>query len=394
MILSHRIALDPTEAQRRYFAKAAGCARFVWNLALAEWNRRYAAGEKKIKADDIKSEFNSFKYQAFPWMKSIHRDAHSQPFYNLRDAFRGFFKKQGKHPTFHKKGRKDSFYVANDQFHVAYDVVQLPRIGIVKMHEELRFKGKVMGAVVSRQADKWFISVQVEMGDVEKDRTENGVVGVDLGINAAATLSTGEKILAPKPLKKELRKLKRISRKQSRQLKGGKNRAKTNAKLARIHARVANIRKDFWQKVTTRLCRENQAIAIEDLNVAGMKRNRKLARALTDVSIGMFRPMVEYKSKIYQNSLTVADRWHPSSKTCSCCGAVKDKMSLSERMFECDSCGAVLDRDENAALNLKNLIPTAGGKSMSVDSERLLKARREAETTMLVSRQQLLERVV
>ena len=197
MILSHRITLDPTDQQRHYFARAAGCARFVWNAGLAEWNRRYEAGEK-TNANEIKKDFNEFKYEAFPWMTGIHRDAHSQPFANLQNAFAGFFKKTGAHPKFHRKGQRDSFYVANDKLTVEPGRVRLPVIGWVRMTEKLRFDGEVTGAVVSRTAQRWFVAIQVDVGEYKKPRTGNAVIGVDVGINKAVVLSTGEKIDAPK----------------------------------------------------------------------------------------------------------------------------------------------------------------------------------------------------
>ncbi len=368
MILSHKIALDPTLRQREYFAKAAGCARFVWNLALAEWNRRFDAGEKPNHTV-IRKDFNAIKYFAFPWIKDIHRDAHSEPFRHLQKAFNAFFNKTGAYPRFKKKGQKDSFYAANDLVQISNKMIRLPRIGWVKMYQCLRFLGKVMGATISRTADRWFVSIQVDVGEIKRDRAADKNTGVDLGINSALSLSTGEKIPGPKSLKKELRKLRRLQRSASRKTKGGKNQKNVYKKVARIHARAANIRKDFWHKITTRLCRENQAIAIETLNVKALARNKKLARALADVSFGMMRPMLEYKSKIYGNNIVVVDRWFPSSKTCNVCGFVKEKLSLSERKFNCESCGVSLDRDVNAAINLKNQIPVVGRKSMSADCE-------------------------
>ena len=163
MILSHRIQLDPTVAQARYFARAAGTARFVWNQALAEWNRLYAAGEKP-KAATLKVAFNATKYQRWPWMKGIHRDAHSQPFTNLQRAFSAFFKKTAKHPTFKKRGKaRDSFYVANDKMSVDGFSVRLPVIGGVRLTEALRYAGKVMSATVSRECDRWFIAIAVDV---------------------------------------------------------------------------------------------------------------------------------------------------------------------------------------------------------------------------------------
>jgi len=354
MILAHRIALDPTVAQRRYFAKAAGCARFVWNWALERWNADYASG-KKPSGLKLQKEFNHIKYQQYSWMKKIHRDAHARPFINLQKAFSGFFKETMKHPQFHKKGRRDSFYVANDRLTVESKKIQLPVIGWVRMREELRFKGKIMGATVSRTADRWFISIQVDVGDAKRERTGEGRIGVDLGLNHFAVLSNGEKFDAPKPLHVALRALRRHARRLSKRQKGSARWRKQKNRVARIHRRVVDVRKDFLHKLTTKLCRENQAVVVEDLHVAGMVRNRKLARAISDVGFGEFRRQMEYKSKLFDVELVVADRFMPSSKTCSKCGAVKEILSLKERIFHCDLCGFQMDRDENAAQNLATL---------------------------------------
>lgn len=355
MILSHRIELDATSKQREYFMQACGTARLVWNLALAEWDRQYAAGEKP-SGMSLRKEFNQTKYQRFPWLKNIHRDAHSQPFTNLQKAFVAFFKGVAKRPIFKKKGKsKDSFYVANDKIHVDGKSVTLTKIGRVRTTESLRFDGKIMSAVVSRTADRWFISIQVDVGDYTRQRTGNEVVGVDLGAKVSATLSTGEQLQGPRPLKIALKRLARTSRELSRRKVGSKNRHKTKMKLAKLHARISRIRKDWLNKSTTRLCRENQAVAIESLHVAGMIRNRRLARAISDIGFGEFSRQMRYKSQIYGCQLVVADRWFPSSKTCSCCGSIKADLALKDRVYKCTACGLRIDRDVNAALNLRTL---------------------------------------
>src|SRR6185436_7599033 len=227
--LSHTIRLDPTPEQAGYFGRAAGTARFVWNWALAEWNRQYASGQKP-NAMALKKQFNAIKYREFPWIKEIHRDAHARPFAHLAKAWNRFFAdiKAGKpanEPRFKKKGRcRDSFYVANDKFTLNKESVRLPKIGEVAMTESLRFDGKVLGATVSRTADRWFIAVQVEVSDdkASRKRTGHGVEGVDLGLTAVATLSTGEKVAAPRPLKVALRRLKIRSRAISRKVEAAK----------------------------------------------------------------------------------------------------------------------------------------------------------------------------
>ena len=385
MILAHKIALDPTFKQRKYFAGAAGCARFVWNWALENWNTQHEAG-KKPTGLKLKKEFNALYHQQYPWMEKYHRDTHSQPFTNLQKAFTGWFKKTGERPKFHRKGRKDSFYVANDKFYGEGFTVTLPIIGTVRLREEFRFKGKIMGAVVSKQAKRWFISIQVEVEKFEKPRTGNGIVGIDLGLKHAAVVVNDEGKVqvfdAPKPLKANLRKLRRMQRSVSRRKVGGNNRRKSVSKVACVHKRVSDIRKDFWNQLTTRICRENQTIGIEDLNVRGMVKNRRLSRALSDVGFGEFRRQLEYKAKIFGNKLVVADRWFPSSKTCSRCGTVKESLSLAERTFVCGHCGAVKDRDENAAVNLcayAKQYPRLGGNSR-LGTDRLVKGLDEPRT--------------
>lgn len=381
--------MDTTVKQRRYFERAAGCDRFVWNIALEMWNAEYKAGGKP-KASELKKRFNAVKYQQYPWMREVHRDAHADPFARLQQAWSTWFKaqkrgdKRARPPRFHKKGRRASFYVANDKLRIGKDgwSATLPLVGSVRMRERLRFAGKIMGAVVSRTAGRWFVSIQVDVEDskAQRRRTGHGVAGVDVGIKHAAVITrevagevaTTEFVDAPKPLKKSLRKLRRMQRSTSRRQKGGKNRTKLVHKVASVHARIASIRDDFWNKLTTRLCRENQAVAIEDLNVKGMVGNRRLARALSDVGFGTFRQKMEYKTKLYGTRLVLADRWYPSSKTCSRCGAVKKVLGLGDRVFRCDECGHVQDRDVNASTNLcglaKRSVPTACGEITPAES--------------------------
>ncbi len=323
MMLAHQIRLDPTAAQAQYFRQAAGTARFVWNWALAEWNAEYAQG-KKPSGMKLKKQFNAMKYEQFPWLHEIHRDAHAQPFANLQRAWTRYFsqKKAGKEafaPVFKKKGVRDSFYLANDKFEMDGHRIKLPKIGWVRLHEELRFVGRIVGASVRRIANAWYVAVQVDVPDDKAQRKRRGdsVIGVDFGIKAAATISSdgkhgSETVLAPKPLKSNLRRLRIRSRRHSRKNKGSKNRVKSAQNLASLHARITNVRRDFWHKLTSKLCRENQAVVIEDLNVQGMMQNGKLSRAIADVGMSEGRRQLEYKAKLYGTRLVIADRWYPN----------------------------------------------------------------------------------
>ena len=352
--LSHKIRLDPTAKQANALARACGVARFAWNWALTEWQSQYEAGEKPT-ANGLKKRWNEIKGEQFPWVYESPRDANSQPFTNLQAAFRRFFSGKARYPSFKKKGQHDSFYVANDKLKMESSRVRLPVIGWLRIREPLRFDGKILSATVSREASQWHIAIQVQLAEDLPQTEGSGTVGVDLGVSHVATLSTGEQIDAPKPLAKHLKKLRRLQRAVSRKQKGSKNREKAKRKVARLHCRIKNIRQDALHKLTHRLTHENQVIVIEDLNVAGMVRNRHLARAISDVGMGEFRRQIAYKSGLYGVELLVADRWYPSSKTCSDCGAVRALLSLGERTFVCAECGSVKDRDLNAALNLRTL---------------------------------------
>jgi putative transposase len=351
MILAHRIALDPTVEQSIALARACGCARFTWNWALAEWDKQYKAGEKPT-ANKLKLLWNKLKHEAFPWILESPKDANQQPFANLGKAFNRFFKKKAKRPRFKRKGVHDSFYLSNDKFSVEDMTVRLPVIGPVRMTEALRFEGKIMSGTVSREAQRWYLSVQVEVGEVQKPRIASGQVGIDLGVKTALVLSNGQTFEAPKPLRAGLRKLKHLSKAHSRKRKGSQNRKKSARRLARHHARIKAIRRDWTHKVTTQVCRENQTIVLEDLNVKGMTANHCLARAINDVGFHEIRRQFEYKAPMYGSKVIVIDRWMPTSKTCSKCGHKKDVLALSERIFTCDCCGYSGDRDLNAAKSI------------------------------------------
>lgn len=353
MIIAHRIQLDPTYKQAKYFSNASGCARFVWNWAITEWDRQYKEGGKP-SGFSLRKEFNATKYEKYPWMKDVARDSHDRPFHNIQRSYSRFFKKQSNRPGIKCKGKSsDRFYVSSDRLRLLGKKVRIPIIGWVRMTEALRFTGKIMSATVSRTADKWFISINVDVGDCKKERTGNGTVGVDLGIKTLAVTSTGETFTSPMPLRSCLKKLARLNRSLHRKKIGSNNRNKARIKVARLHAKIRNIRQDCLHKATTSLCKNHAVVVIEDLCVKGMVRNRKLSRSMMDVGLGEFRRQLERKSSIYSTRIIVVSRWFPSSKTCSCCGNIKSELKPSERTYECEKCGLIIDRDLNAALNLR-----------------------------------------
>ena len=389
MILAHVIALDPTCKQANALARAAGCARFAYNWGLAEWERQYKAGLKP-NAFGVRKAFNVIKGTEFPWIYDSPKDANQEAFSDLGVAFKNFFEsRSGKrkgppvgYPTRRKRGRKDSFYVSSDRLSFkGSHLVRLPVIGNVKTSEELRFKGKILGATVSKKAGRWYLSVQVDCEARVPNDTNRAVLGIDLGLKTAIVTSAGEEIQAPKPLKAALYKLKRANRTLHRRIKGSVNRKKAALKVAKIHAKIANIRKDFLHKVTYRLARENQTIVIEDLNVRGMLRNHKLARAISDVGFGKFRVFLTYKTERFGTRVIVADRWFPSSKRCHGCGKVKETLDLSERTYMCDNCGLVEDRDRNASINLE-MYPGLPGNTTPVDTRASASRKRKVSSVV------------
>lgn len=373
-VLGHVIALDPTFKQANALARAAGVSRFSYNWALTEWDRQYKLGGRPT-ANKLKKQFNMIKGKEFPWIYESPKDANQQVFKDLDFAFSNFFKsikgqRKGPkigYPTKRKKGQDDSFYVSNDKFHFDPDGkhVVLPVIGSVKTHESLRFQGKIVCGRVRRIANKWYLSVQVECESRVPNTFKRDIIGVDLGIKTAIFPSQEDPIESPKPLKKNLKKLAHANRRLHRRQKGGQNRFKARMKVARIHQRIANIRKDFMHKVTTKLARENQTVVIEDLNVREMLKNERLARAISDVGFGMFRRFLEYKAPKYGGQMIAADRWYPSSKRCSQCEYIKEELTLKKRVYRCEVCGFVDNRDHNAAKNLEEYPRLVGNSWLS-----------------------------
>ncbi len=368
MILAHKIALDPKPEQTVYFARAAGVARFAWNWSLSRWQqeynlwKEYQCGPKPSEAS-LRRELNALKEDAFPWMLEVTKTAPQQAIKNLGTAFKNFFEGRAKYPRFKKKGvSHDSFRADNGSDKLRPNAVKtdgrrikLPVIGWVKMREAVRFSGKIKSATVSRTADRWFVSLSVEVDHTIPVRETQVAGGVDLGVKALVTLSDGTTIEGPRALRRNLKTLRRRSRAHSRKVKGSANRRKSAARLARLHARIANVRKDALHKATTRIVQQFDMIGIEDLNVRGMMANGKLSRAVADIGMFEFRRQITYKAAMHGVRMVVADRWYPSSKTCSDCGSIHTSLTLSDREWTCDDCGMTHDRDHNAAKNLMTM---------------------------------------
>jgi putative transposase len=358
---AHKIALDLNNVQRNYMARAAGCARFAHNWALARYNELYEAWKlnnllPKPNWMSLCREFNAIKRDKFPWMLEVTKCAPEAAIKDLGIAFDRFYKKVSKYPKFHKKGVRDSFYISNSEFAIKGKLIRVPKLGWVRMREELRHPNcKIMSATVSRTADRWSVSISIETNDPLTVTENQGTVGVDLGIRCLATLSNGKRYANPRPLARHLGLLKRLSRQLSRKAEGSnkKNRQRAKMRIARLHARIANVRKDALHKLTTDLTRNYGTVVIEHLEVSEMQKVPYMARLICDVGFYEFRRMLEYKAGWRSVKVIVADKGFPSSKLCSSCGYLHKEIKLSQRKWKCPKCGKFHDRDLNAAINLE-----------------------------------------
>ena len=361
MLIAHRIALDPNNVQATYLARAAGVARFAYNWALAEWQRQFAAHQADPALPlpsqfSLRRQLNAIKRQQFPWMLEVTKCAPQMAIIQLGDAFKNFFARRARYPRFRRKGEHDRFTLTNDQFRVDGRRIHIPKLGYVRMREQLRFTGRIVSATVSRQAGRWYASMTVDTPEIPLPPAENqGAVGVDIGVTRLATLSTGEVFTGPKALRTLLARLRRLGRLLSRKVKGSRNWSREKLALARLHARIGNLRREGLHQLTTQITRRFHTIGIEDLNVKGMLANRHLSRAIADMGFYELRRQLEYKAAWRGGEVVVADRWYPSSKRCSTCGHRLEQLALEVRGWTCPDCGTTHDRDVNAAINLKNM---------------------------------------
>jgi putative transposase len=356
---AYRYELKPNADQRILLAKHAGVARFAYNWGLALRIELYEKEKKSTNAIEQHKLLNSLKSTEFSWMYEVSKCAPQEALRDLDNAFKCFFRgiKQSQNvgfPKFKKKSYQDSFRLTGT-IKVKRKECQLPRLGSIKLKEKSKVEGKILSATVSREADRWYVSLTMEKEIPTPAPVKGEIVGVDVGLEQFAALSNGKKIAAPKPIEKKLKRLKRLSKQHSRKVKGSKNRKKSALKLARQHRKIRNTRKDFLHKCSTELAKTKSVIVVEDLNIPGMLQGPyKLNRSIHDAGWGEFRRMLEYKTKWYGSTLVVAPRYYPSSKQCSDCGFLVNKMPLSIREWRCQGCNSHHDRDTNAARNLRN----------------------------------------
>jgi putative transposase len=403
-----QFALNPTSEQQAALSSHCGAARFAYNWGLARVRavmdqraaeRSYGIAEDQLSptvswsAYSLRKAWNAVKHEVAPWWRENSKEAYSSGLANLADALGTWHQsRSGKRagrtvgfPRFKSKRNRSSCRFTTGAFGLADSDrrhVKLPRIGLVRTHESTsklarhveRGTARIRSATVSWQRGRWHVSFSVEVTKAEPQRASRGrAVGVDLGVKDLAVLSTGEKVPNPKRLAAAQRKLRRLQRQAARRT-GPDRRTKqvpskrwhtTQQQVAKLHTQVGNARRDGLHQLSTRLVGEFDTVVVEDLHVAGMVRNRRLARAISDVGMGELRRQLAYKTRWHGRNLVIADRWFPSSKTCSNCGVVKAKLRLSDRVFHCESCGFTADRDDNAARNLEALADEATSSASS-----------------------------
>ena len=357
---SYRYRLYPNKAQATLLDKHFGCTRFIYNWALGEKIRVYQESGESLSRYKLQKKLPEMKQTERPWLTEVNAQSLQASLINLDRAFLNFFKHKTKFPRFKKKNHRQSFQVPQrGQIDFEAGKLIIPKfLEGIRCKISRRFEGETKTFTVSKTTTgKYFVSVLVETPDEIPEKQPvsfDTTIGIDVGIKDFCTLSTGEKVENPKHLRSELARLKVLQRRASKKKRGSANRKKAILKVARLHEKISNRRKDFLHKLTNRLTSENQtdSFAVEDLNVAGMMKNRCLAQAVADVSWSEFFRQLEYKTEWRGKNLLKIGRFEPSSRTCDACGTINRELTLSDRTWTC-ACGAEHDRDYLAARNIK-----------------------------------------
>lgn len=379
---SYRYELKPNNKQRGLFIKSCGVARFAYNWGLAKRKELYYTKQGKERfttAITQHKELNAIKKETLSWMYEVSKYIPQESLKDLEQGYNLFYKlhKGDKHmklPKFKKKGVHDSFRIINNfdlhwrTIEAINKSIKLPKMGWIRTKENTnKLQGRILNATITREANKWFCSLNVEIEKRKPKQIIGDIIGIDLGIKCFATISNGKgitNIQSPKPLRKYAKRQKLLNRRHDKKKKGSNNRAKARIRLARLHLRIKNTRKDFLAKLSSELAKTKSVICIEDLNIQGLLNNHSVARAISDEGWGTFRRMLKYKTEWYGSKLVVIPRFEPSSKRCNHCGAINKNLTLSDRTWVCSNCGAINERDPNASHNIRD----KGIKLLSTDS--------------------------
>ena len=358
MLRAYKYRIYPTKEQEQKIVQHIGGCRFVYNWALENKMRYYETSKEKLSAYDLNYMLKGLKADN-PWLKEVNSQSLQQTNKNMESAFTRFFREKKGFPKFKSKKNPIQSFQIPQHYTVNFEkqLIKLPKIGNVKIVISRTFEGSCKTATVLRTTTgKYFISILVDDGkELPEKRSfdENSTIGVDLGIKDSAILSNGEKFENPKYLKNSLKKLKVLSRKFSKKVKGSNNWKKSKLKLSLLHEKITNQRNDFQHKLSKKLVCENQAIALETLNVTGMIKNHCLAQSISDAGWSSFVTKLEYKAEWYGKTILRIGTFEPSSKLCSTCGYYNHDLTLKIREWECPDCHTLHDRDINAAINIK-----------------------------------------
>ena len=364
MLRTYQCRLYPNKQQQILMSKHFGCARFVYNYMLAYKTKLYETDKKNINKFEMCSIISKMKKQEeYSWLKEVNSQSLNVSIYNLEKAYTGFFRDKKGYPKFKSKYSQQVFtcpqFVTVD---FENNKISLPKFKApIKCIFSRTFEGKIKTCTIKKtKTNKYFISILIDDGVMEPVKptiTKESTIGIDLGIKDFAIISNGNKIANPKLYRKEEQRLKILQKRASKKQKGSRNRQKANLKIALLHEKIHNRRKDFIYKTIRYLFDKNQAntFCLETLNTSGMLKNHKLAKSIQDVSWSMFNQILEGKCNLEGKNILRIGRFEPSSKTCSNCGYIMDKMSLNIRNWICPECGMEHERDINAAKNIKQI---------------------------------------
>jgi len=349
--------MRPNRSQEKSLNRMGGARRWVWNWALQRWQETFAATGKSIALRQLSAELTALKEQPeTAWLKEIDSQALQQTLKDLHRAFINFFEKRARYPRFKGRKRDPLRFRIPQRVTVKDGKVSVPKIGWVRIRQSQPVEGTTKSATFRRDAcGHWYVTlvVEFEMPDVALPAPDaDQVAGIDLGLKVFATITSKRPVENPRFFRAGQRKLKRAQRAVSRRKADSRRKAKARRRVARIHRKIANQRGDFLHKLTTRLVNEHDGLCIEDLSLKGLART-KLAKSFADAAMGEFRRQLQYKSEWRRKHLAVIDRGFPSSRLCRGCGVIHAELTLSDRHWICQ-CGMVHDRDESAAINIRN----------------------------------------